>query len=332
MSLIPKTQKKGALFVAVQGLSQDGHDFIEEAVRRRASAILVQENIFKKKLLSGKTRVSLRPPDLPEISAAAKADLKKPLLHKLPEKPDAAAEAFSPAPPLKAETTDILKGFQGLVLQTPDSRKALNFLLNEFYDFPAEKLFSAAFTGSNGKTTSAFLTHHLFENCGWRTGLVSSVERRCGKKSRPALLTTPEPAALFQTLYDFVRRGAKALSIEASSIGLHQGRLQGIDFHVAVFTNLSRDHLDYHKTAENYFQAKKLLFRLSSSAVRQVFLVNQDDLYGQKLIRELKEKGLSGQRRKGRAFFGRRAAVWAAASAPVRRDVVRRDGVRRTAV
>ena len=190
---------------------------------------------------------------------------------------------------LVEESSQVPLNFKGLVLKTKDTRSSLSFLLNELYDFPSEKLFSLGVTGTNGKTTTASMIEHIFSRCGWKTGLIGSIEQRCGDKQWSSLLTTPEPVELFERLRDFLELEARALVMEVSSIGLHQKRVEGMDFNIALFTNLSRDHMDYHKNLEDYFQSKKkLFFLLSENSKNRVFLINRDDEWGRRLLKELK--------------------------------------------
>ena len=190
---------------------------------------------------------------------------------------------------LVEEVSQIPMDFKGLILKTEDGRGSLSLLLNELYDFPSRKLFTVGVTGTNGKTTTASMIEYLFCNSGWRTGLIGSIEQRCGDKKWPSFLTTPEPVELFSRLKDFLDLEAKALVMEVSSIGLQQKRVEGLDFNIGLFTNLSRDHIDYHKNLENYFQAKKRLFQLiEETGKNSLFLINRDSAGGRRLLKELK--------------------------------------------
>ena len=190
----------------------------------------------------------------------------------------------------------IPSGFKGPVWTAEDARAALSLALNRLYDFPSRKLFAVAVTGTNGKTGVAFMLENLFRGQGWKPGLVSTVCQRCGDKTWSAPLTSPEPVRLFQRLRDFLKAGANSLVMEASSIGLRQKRLDGIDFNIAIFTNLSHDHLDYHKNKEEYFQSKKRLFVDLLSPGKSVSLINQNDPFGRRLIKELRESANKGRK------------------------------------
>ena len=191
---------------------------------------------------------------------------------------------------LVQEDSSVPPSFTGTVARTADTLKALSQLLNEFYDHVSQKLFVVGVTGTNGKTTTACLTEHIFNHCGWPTGLIGTIERRFKDRAWPARLTTPDPVELFQRLKDFFDLSAKAVVMEVSSIALDQRRTEGVDFNVGVFTNLTRDHLDYHLNFENYFSAKKNLFRKMENLDNNHFvsLINEDDDFGRRLLKELR--------------------------------------------
>ena len=194
------------------------------------------------------------------------------------------------------------KSFPGTVARTPDTRVGLSQALNEFYDFPSKKMFVAGVTGTNGKTSTAYMVECIFNFCGWPTALMGTVDRHFKNQSWPSNLTTPEPIELFRRMGDFLSLSAKALALEVSSIALDQRRTDGLDFNVGVFTNLTRDHLDYHLNFEKYFSAKKRLFRLMEGSGRDHFVsvINRDDPYGRRLIRELRGRVLTfGEERAG---------------------------------
>ena len=161
----------------------------------------------------------------------------------------------------------------------------LALLLNEFYNFPSKKLFTIGVTGTNGKTSFCYLLEHIYQSCGWPTAVIGTVNQRFGKYKWPAPLTTPDPVELFNRLNDFVKKGAKAVVMELSSHALHQHRAKGVSFKALVFTNFSQDHLDYHKTMDNYFKAKKSLFlKACYQEDKNLFcLLNHDDKKGLEL-------------------------------------------------
>ena len=188
---------------------------------------------------------------------------------------------------LVEKTDNIPSEFKGTVLKYKGKFKNLSKILNEFYNFPSEKLFTVGVTGTNGKTSFCYLMEHLFKSCGWPTALIGTVDQHFDKHKWPASLTTPSPAETFERLNDFITLGAKSAVMEVSSIALDQNRIEGINFKALVFTNLSQDHLDYHGNMENYFQAKKKFFTQTENTQNKNFfcLVNQDDEYGKKLKR-----------------------------------------------
>src|SRR5437879_10244928 len=134
-------------------------------------------------------------------------------------------------------------------------------LAARFYNFPARKLKLAAVTGTNGKTTTTFLIKHICEKAGLRCGLLGTVRYEIGERVLPAARTTPESLDLQELLAQIRDAGGRAAAMEVSSHALAQERTRGIEWDVAVFTNLTQDHLDYHGTMENYSEAKAKLFK-----------------------------------------------------------------------
>jgi murE/murF fusion protein len=179
-----------------------------------------------------------------------------------------------------------------------DSRHGLGLLAAGFYGNPADKLTLIGITGTNGKTTTSWILEAILRQAGLRTGVIGTVNYRYqnadGKMVvRPAPLTTPDPLQLHSLLKEMVEAGVTHVITEASSHALHQGRLAGLLFSVALFTNLSRDHLDYHRDMDDYFSAKKILFSscLQKDGVSMVVVdpENSDD-YGSRLAGELKNQ------------------------------------------
>src|ERR1700756_147629 len=172
-------------------------------------------------------------------------------------------------------------------LVVDDSRSALADLSAAFYGMPAHKLKMAAVTGTNGKTTTTFLIKHICERAGLRCGLVGTVRYEIGERILPAIRTTPESLDLQELLAHIANGGCKAAAMEVSSHALAQDRTRGLEWDAAVFTNLTQDHLDFHGTMENYFEAKAKLFTQLSQQQRKkkpVAIINIDDRYGQKLV------------------------------------------------
>src|SRR6185312_14870248 len=175
-------------------------------------------------------------------------------------------------------------------LVVDDSRLALADLSAAFYGRPARKLKMAAVTGTNGKTTTTFLIKHICENAGLRCGLIGTVRYEIGERILPAIRTTPESLDLQELLAQIANAGCKAAAMEVSSHALAQERTRGIEWNVAVFTNLTQDHLDFHGTMENYFDAKAKLFTGlagQKQKTKPLAIVNVDDRYGQQLLGRL---------------------------------------------
>src|SRR5207248_1081627 len=172
-------------------------------------------------------------------------------------------------------------------LVVDDSRGALADLSSAFYGVPARKLKMAAVTGTNGKTTTTFLIKHICEKAGMRCGLLGTVQYEIGDRILPAIRTTPEALDIQELLAQIVNAGGRAAAMEVSSHALAQERTRGMEWDVAVFTNLTQDHLDFHRTMENYFEAKASLFLQLASQSRKkraTAVINMDDRYGQKLL------------------------------------------------
>lgn len=140
-------------------------------------------------------------------------------------------------------------------------------------------------TGTNGKTTTAFLIYHLLKRMGQKTSLIGTIKYIIGSKAYKANLTTPGFIELSEILKKIKDTDSDFVVIEVSSHGLVQGRIKGVKFSRCLFTNLSRDHLDYHKTMKNYFSVKKKLFFSQKDVIS---LINIDDYYGKKIFRGLR--------------------------------------------
>ncbi len=171
-----------------------------------------------------------------------------------------------------------------------NARQALADLAAEFYGNPSRALKVAGITGTNGKTTTGFLLKHLCEAALLRCGLIGTVRYEIGERVLPAARTTPESLDLQELLYQIRSAGCRAAVMEVSSHALEQGRERNTAFDVAIFTNLTQDHLDFHKTMDAYFEAKvKLFLGLAGGRKKGVAVINQDDRWGQKLIARLQK-------------------------------------------
>ncbi len=215
------------IFVAVAGYNTDGHNYIENAVEKGASAVICEQ---------------------------------------LPEN-------------LHNNITYIL---------VKDSAEALGIIASEFYNNPSENIKLVGITGTNGKTTTATLLYKLFELLGYKTGLLSTIRNYVHTTTIEATHTTPDPVQLNKLLSQMAETGCDYCFMEVSSHALHQKRIAGIKFTGAVFTNITQDHLDYHKTFAEYIKAKKLLFdNLDKDAFA---LVNIDDRNGKIMLQNTKAK------------------------------------------
>jgi UDP-N-acetylmuramoyl-L-alanyl-D-glutamate--2,6-diaminopimelate ligase len=165
-------------------------------------------------------------------------------------------------------------------VQVAHGRRALAAIAQNFFAHPEAQLKLSGVTGTNGKTTTAFLLEAMLRNCGRKTVLAGTIEYHAAGRVFPAPHTTPESRDLLELFREGVDGGATEAVMEVSSHALDQERIAGLLFDVAIFTNLTRDHLDYHGTMENYFVAKLKLFDGSLGTPPRVTIVNQDDSYG----------------------------------------------------
>ena len=243
-----KQVRPGDLFIAIEGSTQDGHAFIEEAIARQASAIVAQR----------------RP------------------------------ASGHPCP----------------CVVVPDARQALAVMASRFYGHPSSKLRLVGVTGTNGKTTTTYLLQAILEASGARAGLLGTIMYHIGGRAIPSTNTTPGPLELQRYFAQMVGEGLAWCAMEVSSHALAQGRVAGLEFEAAVFTNLGSDHLDYHKTREAYAAAKRRLFdyvRPNGSAV-----INVDDEYGRTLAETIPNRAVVtyGMERPGDASVKHVACSW----------------------
>lgn len=213
--------RKGSVFVAMQGGSNDGNRFVEKAIRSGAAGILTDSSLTFDHLVVYEPGVG--------------------------------------------------------VLEVEHGRRALAEASAAFFGHPEKKLAATGITGTNGKTTTAFLTEALLNAAARKSVLVGTIEYHVCGAVRPSLHTTPESRDLYELMAEGAALGATELITEVSSHALDQGRAIGVAFDVAVFTNLTRDHLDYHKTMERYFAAKKLLFDGMRYPAPRVAVINALD-------------------------------------------------------
>ena len=216
----------GALFVAVRGLTTDGHRFVEDVMRRGAVGVISEL-------------------DAPE-------------------------------------------NFQGAWLKVADARGALAQAAAVINGNPSRNLKLVGITGTNGKTTTTYLVFALAEANGEKGAMLTTVEYRIGERSEPAVRTTPEASDTNRFLRRAIEDDCEMAVMETSSQAIDLNRCDDLQFKVAVFTNLTRDHLDYHLTMENYYAAKKKLFDGHLGEKPASSVINIDDEYGARLANELK--------------------------------------------
>lgn len=212
--------KAGEIFFAIRGSNSDGHQHLEEVVKKNPVAIVVENK--------------------------------------------------GAVPP----------SFKGHLFITKNSRALLDQWAAKFYGRPADQLMCIGVTGTNGKTTSVYMLEKIFTMAGWPTGVLGTIDHHLGKKVWETGLTTPDPLTIQSRLKEFVTLGAKVAAFEVSSIALDQNRISSIPFDAVLFTNFTRDHLDYHGSMEKYFLAKEKLFTeiLPRSTKRTHFgILNADD-------------------------------------------------------
>lgn len=178
------------------------------------------------------------------------------------------------------------EGYETIIVG--DSARAAAYLAQAAHGSPASKLINLAVTGTNGKTTVAFLVRSCIQSAGEKCGLIGTVVYDSGQSSSPAPLTTPDSLVIAKEQEQMLKAGAKYMVIEASSHGLIQNRLAGIDFKAAAFTNLTGDHLDYHQTYDNYLDAKAILFR--SLATDAVAVLNKQSPASTKIAEQTKAR------------------------------------------
>lgn len=220
---------EGSLFVAVRGLTMDGHKFIDDVMRRGAVGVISE--------------------------------------------------------------LEVPQDFKGVWLQVEEARTALAQAAAVINGNPSHQIKLVGITGTNGKTTTTYLTYALAEANGEKSAMLTTVEYRIGEKSEPAIRTTPEASDTQRFLREAVNSGCKVATMETSSQAIDLHRCDALRFQVAIFTNLTRDHLDYHLTMENYFDAKKKLFDGSLGEKPASSVIFIDDEWGAKLAKELRETG-----------------------------------------
>ncbi|MGG7176155.1 UDP-N-acetylmuramoyl-L-alanyl-D-glutamate--2,6-diaminopimelate ligase [Clostridium paraputrificum] len=172
------------------------------------------------------------------------------------------------------------------IIKVKNTREALAQISCNLYNNPSKKMKIIGVTGTNGKTTTAFMIKAILEAEGHKVGLIGTIANYIGKEKIDTERTTPESLELQQLFADMVNKGCEYCVMEVSSHSLELDRVHGVEFEAGIFTNLTRDHLDFHKTFENYYKAKYKLFQRSCISV-----VNVDDNYGKKVVEDLQGEG-----------------------------------------
>lgn len=173
-----------------------------------------------------------------------------------------------------------------------DAREALALFAREVVGNPSRQFKLVGVTGTNGKTTSTYIMHHIMQSVQLRAGLLGTVKVNNGVEESNTTHTTPDPVMLQKQLSEMADNGCRSVAMEVSSHGIEQKRVDGLDFDVVVFTNFTQDHLDYHGSMEAYFEAKRQLFvnTAESKGKKAKAVINLDDPHGAKLAREFEDK------------------------------------------
>lgn len=209
--------KPGGVFVCISGFTVDGHDYIDDAVKQGAVAIIVEKQV----------------------------------------------EASVP------------------VITVDDTNRALSVLASKFFNYPTSKLPLIGVTGTNGKTTVTYLLDEIFKQQTKKTGVIGTIQLKIGEDTYPISNTTPDALSLQRTFHKMLDEDVDQAIMEVSSHALDMGRVYGCDYDIAIFTNLSQDHLDYHSNLQDYLRAKSLLFAQLGNSYdeqgRKFAVLNADD-------------------------------------------------------
>lgn len=181
-------------------------------------------------------------------------------------------------------TENEINQFKTPVIKVENCRKKLAILLNEFYDFPSEKMKIIGVTGTNGKTTTTNLIFDIFRKAGFKTGLIGTLGIKENDKYINSSLTTPDSEVLYKTLSDFVKSDIEVVVMEVSSHGLKLYRDYGLDYDIAIHTNIEKDHMNLHKTLEDYILTKKKLFDYLDR--NKLAIINTDDQNSIRLLQD----------------------------------------------
>jgi UDP-N-acetylmuramoyl-L-alanyl-D-glutamate--2,6-diaminopimelate ligase len=170
--------------------------------------------------------------------------------------------------------------FNGNWIEVEHGRRALALAARTFFERPDERISLTGITGTNGKTTTSYLLDSILRAAGKITALIGTIEYHLGDRVLPAVNTTPESLDLYRLFAELEQMGGSFATMEVSSHALALGRVYGMHFHTAIFSNLTRDHLDFHRTMEDYFAAKQMLFTGAGAPAPPFAVINRDDEYG----------------------------------------------------
>lgn len=186
------------------------------------------------------------------------------------------------------EDDSYVEGLTQTLVKVSSSRRALALMAANFYDNPSRKLTLIGITGTNGKTTTVTLLYHLFMSLGYNCGLLSTIANYVGARRSETANTTADPLTINSLMNEMVQQGCEYCFMEVSSIGMEQERVAGLKFKVGIFSNLTHDHLDYHKTFAEYLRCKKLFF---DSLEKDAYaLTNVDDRNGLVMVQNTKAR------------------------------------------
>jgi len=189
----------------------------------------------------------------------------------------------------KDKFSDLVFSGRVVLIEVASPKDILAKISSNFYETSEDLIYTVGITGTNGKTTISFILDHIFKTAGLTTGLIGTICCKLGNREIPSFNTTPDAIKIRKYMRELVDLSGDAMFMETSSHGLIQGRLQGFKFDSAVFTNLDRDHLDYHGDMDSYYEAKKILFK--ELLKKDGFgVINLDDSYGQKLYGDISRK------------------------------------------
>ncbi|QGU95114.1 UDP-N-acetylmuramoyl-L-alanyl-D-glutamate--2,6-diaminopimelate ligase [Clostridium bovifaecis] len=177
---------------------------------------------------------------------------------------------------------DVALNLKCAIVKVKDTREALAIIASNFYRKPSESIKLIGITGTNGKTTSTYMIKSILEHAGYNVGLIGTIANYIGDEKIKAERTTPESLELHELLYKMKERDVDYCVMEVSSHSLSLNRVYGLNFSQGIFTNLTQDHLDFHKNFENYYEAKLKLFKSAKNSI-----INIDDLYGKKMLQDI---------------------------------------------